>query len=157
LPFPSPDGARMGAVVTFVDITDRRHAELRAHAQERLLDTVRMVHFRDDPGATVAVFHEPLASLIELTRSRSGVAAGVRPGVGGLEELRLHALVDEASARSVSSHPPLPVDAVSRVVLASGVLTVVERPGALGGPFRGQRPERVAVLPLATAGKVVGV
>jgi len=157
LPFPSPDGARMGAVVTFVDITDRRHAELRARAHDRLLDTVRMVHFRDDPAATVAVFHEPLASLIELTKSRSGFVASVDPDDDAREELRLHALIDDAAARSGSSHPPVPVDAVSHAVLASGAPEVVESPGALGGPFRGDRPQRVAVLPLATAGKVVGV
>lgn len=157
LPFPAPDTTRMGAVVTFVDITDRRRAEVRGRAQDRLLDTVRMVHFRDDPAATVAVFHEPLASLIELTKSRAGFIASVDPDDDEREELRLHALVDDRSPDVASSHPPVPIDSLSRSVLASGAPRAVDDPGALGGPFRRQRPLRAVVLPLVTAGKVVGV
>lgn len=157
LPFPAPGEERMGAVVTFVDITDRRRAEIRTRAQNRLLDTVRMVHFRDDPAATVAVFHEPLASLLELTKSRTGFIASVDPEDDAPEELRLHAVVDERAPDFGSSHPPVPIDALSRSVLTSGVARALENPGMLGGAFRRQRPARAVVLPLVTAGKAVGV
>lgn len=157
LPFPAPGTGHMGAVVTFVDITDRRRAEIRGRAQDRLLDTVRMVHFRDDPAATVAVFHEPLASLLELTKSRAGFIASRDPEDDTSEELRLHAMHDERTPELGSSHPPVPIDALSRAVLSSGAPRAVENPGFLGGPFRRQRPVRAVVLPLVTAGKVVGV
>lgn len=157
LPFPEPKGDRMGAVVTFVDITDRRRAEVRARAQDRLLDTVRMVHFRDDPGATVAVFHEPLSSFLELTSSTMGFIASVDPSEDPPEELRLHAIIDERDWRSGSSSPPVPIDALSREVLATGRPRIDDSPGAIGGALGKHEPRCVAMLPLVTAGKVVGV
>ncbi len=157
LPVPDSRTGRLGAVVTFVDITDRRRAEVRSRAQDRLLDTVRMVHFRDDPGATVAVFHEPLASFLELTHSEMGFIASVDPTEEPPEELRLHARIERGQGPSSTSHPPVPIDDVSKAVLARGEPRIVEAPGALGGPFRRYVPRTVAILPLVTAGKVVGV
>ncbi len=157
LPFPEPNGERMGAVVTFVDITDRRRAELRARAHDRVLDTVRMVHFRDDPDATVAVFHEPLASFVELTHSARGFLASVDPADDAPEELRVHATVDASADKRGTSAPAAPIDALTREVLATGRPRVVDEPGVIGGAFGKRAPQRAVVLPLVTAGKVVGV
>ncbi len=157
LPLPEPGSDRLGAVVTFVDITDRRRAEVHARAQDRLLDTVRMVHFRDDPGATVAVFHEPLSSLLELTHSAMGFIASVDPADDPPEELRVHAWIAPTGVRAGSSHPPAPIDDLTRKVLTSGKPRIVEAPGRVGGPFHRYVPRVVAMLPLVTAGKVVGV
>ncbi|MCZ7680394.1 MAG: response regulator [Sandaracinaceae bacterium] len=157
LPFPEPEGDRMGAVVTFVDITERRRAELRARAHDRLLDTVRMVHFRDDPGATVAVFHEPLSSFLEMTGSAMGFIASVDPREDPPEELRIHAIIDGSDWKTGSAAPPAPIDALTREVLESGRPRVVDAPGPIGGAFRRRAPSSVAILPLVTARKVVGV
>lgn len=157
LPFPEPASDRMGTVVTFVDITERRRAELRARAHDRVLDTVRMVHFRDDPGATVAVFHEPLSSFLELTGSAMGFIASVDPSEERPEELRVHAVIDASSPRAGGSSPPAPIDALAHEVLETGRPRFVDAPGPIGGAFGRHAPSSVAMLPLVTAGKVVGV
>jgi PAS domain S-box-containing protein len=156
LPFPEPDGARVGALVTFVDITERRHAELRSRAHDRLLDTVRLVHGRDDLGAaTATAFHEPLATLVELTRSQRGFLASVDPGDERADELRLHAHVDTARERSASM-PCIPLDAECRGILRDGRLRVLDRPAPMAG-FGPRALTTVALLPLTMAGKVVGL
>ena len=154
LPFPESGQGAQGAVVTFVDITDRKRAEVRARAHAQLLDTVRMVHSRDDAGAVVAIFHAPLASLLELTGSRFGFVA--RPLDDGSAELALHARIDGGASKGKTLEP-VPVDALSQRVLSSGEPAMAEDPGVLGGPWGRVARQRAAVLPLAVGERLVGV
>ena len=154
LPFPESGSGARGAVVTFVDITDRKRAEVRTRAHAQLLDTVRMVHSRDDAGAVVAVFHAPLESLLELTGSRYGFVA--RPIDEAMTELALHARIDDGASRGKTLEPH-PMDALCRRVLGAGEPLNLERPGVVGGAWGRRELARAAVLPLRVGDRVVGV
>lgn len=157
LPFPVAEGSRMGAVVTFVDITERRRAEVRSRAHGRLLDTVRMVHREGDPTETPAMFAEALSSLLELSESRFGFIASFS-GRPEERELVVHTSIDTHRGAAPWTAPgSTSLDALSRRALETGGACEDARPGALGGAFGDREPETAAVFPLRGGGTWVGV
>jgi signal transduction histidine kinase/CheY-like chemotaxis protein len=155
LPFIAEPDERPGAIVTFVEITDRKRAELRTRAERQLLDAVRLVHSRDQQNAPATAIREPLAALLELTQS--GLAFVASPVDAARRELIVHALVDESGPRGPGSVPNTAPDPLSVEALGNGSAVVRERPGPLGGPFGGRAPETAAVIPLRAGDEVVGL
>ncbi|MGE0786806.1 MAG: ATP-binding protein [Sandaracinaceae bacterium] len=158
VPAPATDGEGNGAVVTFVDITERRRRELRARAEHQLLHTARLVHFDDRPETTVAVMHEPLMRFLEITRSRAGFVARVDPSPPVPSELIVLAREDldhpDDTRRSV---PPVPLDAMSEACIRERKPQVAASPGTIGGPFRDRPVNRAIVLPLVAGERTLGL
>jgi PAS domain S-box-containing protein len=154
LPFPDSSNGKLGAVVTFVDITERRRGELTARALDRLLDSVRLMHAQSAKEASETAFHEPLSIVLELTNSAMGFIASFEPA-DAPEQLELHARIDER--RLAPSSARVPIDPISREAIASGTAQRRTRPGRAGGAFLDREPGAVLVLPLRSAERTVGV
>ncbi len=158
LPFPEPEGEKIGAVVTFVDITERRLVEMRARAHDRMLDKLRTVYSREQERAKVSAFHEPLASFLELTESASGFIASVDPDDPQKAELRLHAFIDkDAIGRSAISPQRVTLDALTQTVITEAAHVVVDGRAPFCTAFQPRVPKVAAALPLSASGKIVGV
>lgn len=158
LPIPEPGSDRTGAVVTFVDITERRRDELRGRAERQLLDAARMIHFDDHPDTTVAVFHQPLEQLMQLTRSPFGFIARIDPDDPVPAELPLLVSVDRDSPLDLRrSLPPVPMDALSERCLRERRPLLETAPGELGGPFRQRVPKRAMLVPIIAGERTLGL
>ncbi len=159
LPVTPADGqGPCSVVVTFVDITDRRRDELRAHVERQLLDAARMIHF-DDRTETTAVFHAPLERLLDMTHSRFGFVARVPADEPIPDELPVLVAVDrDRPLGGRRSHPPVPLDALSARALRERRAVFVEAPGVPpGGVFRSRAPGRALVCPIQAGERTVGL
>ena len=154
-PSSTGPGDPVGAIVTFVEITDRKRAELRRRAEGQLLDAVRLVHSREPQNTAAFTIHEPLAALLELTRSRLAFIAS--PVDATHRELMIHALLDDMGSRGPETLPRVATDPTSAYALANASAVVRQHPGAIGGPFGDRVLETVAVLPLHAGDELVGL
>lgn len=151
-----PGDARSGAVVMFVDITERRREEVRWRAQTRLVDRVQVVRLRDRAVDQKSAFEEPLAALLELTDSRCGFVARLDradPEAPAWLEVR----IDRSAPEEVPPAHRVALDALSRQAVRQSGPVVEEAPGRVGGPFGGHDATRVALFPLQVDGQDVGL
>ncbi|MFK7988079.1 MAG: ATP-binding protein [Sandaracinaceae bacterium] len=152
-----PGNGGAGAVVTFVDITERRREEVRWRAQTRLVDRVQVVRLRDRAGDENNAFEEPLAALLELTDSTCGFVVRLDRGAPADREACLEVRIDRAEPEHVPTSTRLALSALSQRAVRGGVPLVVEAPGVLGGGFGGHRASRVALFPLRAGDERVGI
>ena len=160
LPCAIPSHDRPGAVVTFVDITERMRSESRDRALAQVIESTRSVHSRmATPSASSPVFDEPLRTLVTLTSSRFGALASLPPGDPPADELLVHASIEseKGALERAASGPPVPIDALSAKAVATGKPVVLEERMRPGGAFTRRSVDRALVLPLRAGDRTLGV
>lgn len=152
-----PENGSAGAVVTFVDITERRREEVRWRAQTRLVDRVQVVRLRDAAVDEENAFEEPLAALMELTDSPCGFVARLDQQAPADREACLEVRIDRAAPEDVPTSTRLTLCSLSQRAVREGAPLLEEAPGVLGGGFGEHDASRVVLFPLRAGEQRVGI